>query len=281
MTDTVFDEALGVDLGGSKLLLRYRDQWLRFDTGAGFDAGDLTHILRQFIEDQAERPAALGIAIPGLVERDVVRACDVLPGIVGWDPRQALSGAVASLSMVNDAKAALHATTFDLERGKTAVTVMVGSAVGCGIVADGMVLRGACGWAGELGYWPVQDAEGRSLRLDELAGGRYMAERLAVDGARLASLTARGDERARDVVTEGGRALGAALAGVVNLLNPHRLSVGGGALRLAGYWSEAQARMRALAIPDILSACEIQNVHEKDDIVAMGAARLALVDARG
>lgn len=211
----VFESAMGIDLGGTKLLLRYRDQWVRMETGADFGAPRLTEILCQFIDAQSERPSALGIAVPGLVEANAIATCDVLPGLVGWNAAKALGGRVASCTLVNDAKAALHATTSDLSSDMTAVTVMAGTAIGCGIVVDGSVMRGARGWAGELGYWPVQKSPSAWVRLDEVAGGRYMAERLAVDGKRLAWLNEQGDKAAREVVTEGGRALGGALAGII------------------------------------------------------------------
>lgn len=49
MMNQVFQSAVGVDLGGTKLLLRYRDHILRFDTGPEFGAADLTAILKNFI----------------------------------------------------------------------------------------------------------------------------------------------------------------------------------------------------------------------------------------
>lgn len=269
-----FDTAAGVDLGGTKLLVRYRDQWLRQDTGPGFGAAQLSTVLQRFLDEQRVAPAALGIAVPGLVEDGArIAACDVLPGIAGWSPEAALSSMVP-LVLVNDAKAALHATTADLPEGGVAATVMAGTAVGCGIVVDGRVLRGASGWAGELGYWPLQHGAGG--RLDLVAGGSFMAARLACDGRDLAARAAAGEPHACAVVAEGGRALGDALAGLVNLLNPHRLAVGGGALRLSGYWPAARQALAEGALPGVLAACEVRLVHEIEDLVADGAARMAL-----
>jgi transposase InsO family protein len=50
----VFESAMGIDLSGTKLLLRYRDQWVRMETGADFGAPRLTEILCQFIDAQVQ-----------------------------------------------------------------------------------------------------------------------------------------------------------------------------------------------------------------------------------
>lgn len=277
----IFDTVAGVDLGGSKLLLRYRDRWLRQETGPGFGAVELTGVLRRFLDEQADPPAALGIAVPGLVEETAVAACDVLPRLAGWDIREALAGRVAAWALVNDAKAALQAASADMPAGAVVVTVMAGTAIGCGIVAGAGVLRGASGWAGELGYWPVRGGAGEWTRLDELAGGGYMAARLGMDGRELAARAAAGDPAVLDVIAAGGQALGGALAGVVNLLNPQRLAIGGGALRLPGYWAQAQAVLREQALGPMLAACELRTLHEVEDLVARGAAQLALAAHAG
>lgn len=280
MATHIFQSAVGVDLGGTKLLLRYRDHTLRCDTGPAFGAADLTGILKDFIEKHVEPGCAIGVAVPGVVEKESVVACDVLPGLVGWTTETLLDGRVGKVSLTNDANAALQATVFDLEGDKTAVTVMVGTAIGCGLMVDGKVVRGAGGWAGELGYWPLQTSGSQWVRLDEIAGGRYMADRLDVDGSRLALLSRQGHRPALEVISEGGRALGSVLGGVINLLNPHRLSVGGGTLRLEGYWAAAHAQIKASAIPSMLKDCEIRTVHDVEDLVAMGAAQLALAPLR-
>ena len=280
MVNQIFQSAVGVDLGGTKLLLRYRDHTQRCETGPDFSAADLTEILKNFIGKYVEPGAVVGIAVPGIVEKDTVVACDVLPKLVGWSANTLLSPKVGKVALANDTNAALQATVIDLAGDKTAITVMVGSAIGCGLMIDGKVLRGAGGWAGELGYWPVQISGAQWGRLDDVAGGRNMTNRLNVDGSQLAQLSHQGHRAALDVIAEGGRALGRALGGIINLLNPHRLSVGGGTLKLAGYWEEAQTQIKASAIPSMLEECEIRTVHELEDLVAMGAAQIALISLR-
>jgi len=158
--------------------------------------------------------------------------------------------------------------------------VMVGTAVGCGLLADGQLLRGAQGWAGELGYWPVRQGLGQGhgqgwCRLDELAGGGYIAAALGTDGPGLRARADAGEPQALALIQQGGEALGAALAGLVNLLNPRRLALGGGTLRLPGYLPALRQSLQALALPALLQDCELLELAHVDDLVAQGAALLA------
>ncbi|WP_229403146.1 ROK family transcriptional regulator [Micromonospora okii] len=114
--------------------------------------------------------------------------------------------------------------------------------IGAGIVLDGALFRGVRGWSGEIGHLPV-DPQGRPCR----CGGRGCLERyagqeavLAAAGlagadlpadtaaARLADLAAVGDPAARAALAEAGRALGVAVAAVVNLLDLDTVVLGGG-----------------------------------------------------
>jgi predicted NBD/HSP70 family sugar kinase len=114
--------------------------------------------------------------------------------------------------------------------------------IGAGIVLDGALFRGVRGWSGEIGHLPVEP-EGRPCRcggrgcLEQYAGqeavlaaaGLARAE-LPADtaAARLAALAAAGHPTALAALAEAGRALGVAVAGVVNLLDLDTVVLGGG-----------------------------------------------------
>lgn len=251
----------------------------RLPTGPSFSPADLEQAIREFVIRLEPRPTALGIAIPGLVEGgDRVVACDVLPRLTGWRASAGLTDLGCATLLVNDVKAALAEATHDLPAGMTAGIVMAGTAVGAAFLVDGRPLLGTSGWAGELGYMPVLE-NGRVRRLDELAGGQFMAARLGVDSAGLADAAGRGDEAALGVVREGGQALGLSLATVVNLLNPARLAVGGGALSLPGYWDAAREAAEQYSLPDLWRDCTLYRVDDVVDIAARGAARCSAAEA--
>jgi len=121
---------------------------------------------------------------------------------------------------------------------------------------------------------PVATPDG-VRRLDLLAGGRFIAERLGTDGEGLQRRAQDGDPQALAAVRDGGRALGLALAGVVNLLNPHLLVLGGGTLSLPGYEDALREALQQHALPPLLAACELRHVAGGAAVVAKGALRAA------
>ena len=104
----------------------------------------------------------IGLGAPGPVDRDgTVHGCVNL----GWGTFD-LRGRMEELTGLpcragNDAKvAALGEMTFGAARGHRDVTMVVlGTGVGAGIIADGRIVYGANGSAGEIGHMPVRDDE--------------------------------------------------------------------------------------------------------------------------
>lgn len=117
--------------------------------------------------------------------------------------------------------------------------VKVGTGIGCGIVNEGRIHRGAEGAAGDIGHIVVSDADdvpcrcGNTGCLEAVAGGHALAGRLAAAGR--AATTSRdvvqlvldGDPLAVRMVRDAGRALGEVLAACVNFFNPRVIVVGG------------------------------------------------------
>ena len=118
--------------------------------------------------------------------------------------------------------------------------VKVGTGIGCGIVADGRIHRGAEGAAGDIGHIALADHEDVICRcgnlgcLEAVAGGRALARagsRGRADAPtqpRRRAPRARGRRRARSrLVREAGRCLGEVLAECVNFFNPRVIVIGG------------------------------------------------------
>ena len=269
---------VGIDLGGTKLLMLAESpegrSVSRLPTGSAFGPAELEAAVAGFVASLPAPPSALGIAFPGLVHADrSVAACDVLPRLVGWRPPRAIAGPWP-FAIVNDCEAALIAEARDHDRATTLAVVVVGTGIGAAFQVDGRVLRGARGWAGELGSIPI--ATGAAVRtLDQLASGQAILGQAGCDGAELEARAAQGDSRILAIVRDAGAALGLGLAAVIHLLNPSALALGGGVLRLPGYTEAARESARAHTLRPMWETCALGSLRDGEHAAAVGAALAA------
>lgn len=262
--------ALGVDIGGTKLAMVMQDHAVKLPTGRDFSPEALVKAVRETFGE----PTQIGIAIPGIVDAlGTVQACDVLPKLNGWNIPQSFPR--AHVVACNDVDAVREEETHDLPPGHSAAIVMVGTAIGASFVLQGEPLRGAIGWAGELGYWPVWH-NGAFTRLDDVAGGDALVRAVGCLPEELPELLHAQNPAAIKTVESAGRFMGAALAGLVNLLNPNVLVVGGGTWGLPGFEEAAQEALRLYALPKALEACIVRAPRAGPWCAARGALRLAL-----
>jgi len=117
--------------------------------------------------------------------------------------------------------------------------VKVGTGIGCGIVADRIIHRGAQGAAGDIGHVRVSGNDEVVCRcgnvgcLEAVAGGRALAQRLSAAGVEarnsrdVVRLVRAGEPLAMREIREAGRSLGQVLAGSVNFFNPSVIVIGG------------------------------------------------------
>ncbi|OEV03702.1 ROK family protein [Streptomyces oceani] len=226
----------------------------------------------------------LGIGTGGVIDRRralVLSANDLLPGWAGTDLGGELGSRLGGLAVTadNDANVfALAEQTYGAGVGSaSALYVSVGTGIGGGVVAGGGLLRGAHSTAGEFGHIVVPEAAGRLCNcgrtghLEAVASGPALAARfheLAGPGAAgagggasgprdlrdVAALAedgeAEGSESARTVLEEGAGALGRALAGIVNTLDPQRVVLGGGVASIGeAYWRPLTEAFTAELLP--------------------------------
>lgn len=208
-----------------------------------------------------ERVLAVGVGVPGPVVVDVgmVSAPPIMPGWDGYPIRRHLEqlwGRPVTLN--NDADlGAVGEWAFGAGRGKRhMIYIKVGTGIGAGLILDNRLYFGARGLAGEIGHWTVEPDGppctcGNRGCLETLAGGAAIAQRAqeAVRQGRRTqlsaitppeSLTARhvgeaarlGDLVAQQIVVEAGNYIGTAIAGIVNLINPELIVIGGGVAQM-------------------------------------------------
>ena len=202
--------------------------------------------------------AGVGIGLPAQIDftRQSVEFCTNLP-LAGIDMRGlVMSRLKYPVTIDNDGNAAaLGESRYGAAKGiKDFVMVTLGTGVGGGVFIGGKLHRGSRGFAGEIGHMVIvvdgpecpcgghghlesfaarpaiiREARAaaetyRGSSLTRLAGGdtdRITAE-IVIEAANA------GDEAAVEVMSRVGDMLGESLVGLVNVLNPEAIIVGGG-----------------------------------------------------
>ncbi|WNI28026.1 ROK family protein [Streptomyces sp. ITFR-6] len=232
-------------------------------------------------------PVGVALALPGLVSDGAVRQAPNL----GWNqvPAQELFAAALAeerpgrealtVSSENEANLAALAELWfgGLDRIRSFLYLTGEIGVGGALVINGELLRGAHGFAGEIGH-VVVDSQGPQCRcgsrgcLEQYAGQAALLRAAGIEetgsGIAVAELERRtraGDERAVAAVAGAGRMLGRVLSGAVNLLDPDAVVLGGIYRNLmpwlsppvdeeltdrvvSGLWSPGSGRLRASSV---------------------------------
>jgi glucokinase len=306
-------EAVGIDVGGTKInALRVARDGEVLDrksvpTPADDEEATLAAMIDVALALRTDEVLAVGVGAAGLV--------DASDGMLRFAPNLAwrelpiatrMRDALGLPCQVdNDANLAAYAEyRFGAGRGyRHLLLVAVGTGIGGGIVSDGRLFRGAHGFAAEIGHVIVepggarcgcgnrgcweQVASGSTIgRLGREAAREHehsILRRLVDDpeevtGADVTRAAHQGDEPSIHVIAEVGRRLGEGIAGLVNVLDPQIVVVGGGAIA-AGELLLEPARV---AFRDAVEGFEhrprvpIVAAQLGNDAGAVGAAALAL-----
>ncbi|MEO3764316.1 ROK family protein [Streptomyces sp. B8F3] len=254
--------------------------------------------------------AAVGVGSAGVIDAaagTVLSATAALPGWAGTALRDELGRRLGvPVAVDNDVHAHARGETW---RGAAAgrahvLLVAAGTGIGGSLILGGRPHRGARSAAGHLGHLPVPAAAGRPCacggtgHAEAVAAGPAMAAEYgrrageaagetageaagngpaAARGlAAVAERAAAGDAVAVAVLTEGAVALGEAVGGLVNALDPELVLVTGGVSRCGPvWWRPLRAAITATTLPP-LSDVPVVPGALGDDAALLGAARLAL-----
>jgi glucokinase len=256
---------IGVDVGGTKILAAVvsRDGSLgaRIErpTEVRSEAALLAQLDELVEELRAGAPevAALGFGIPSRIDQAQGRAvASVNVPLRGTDFRDQMRGRHGlPVAIDNDANAAAIAEwQAGAARGAANVVMLtLGTGVGGGLILGGRPYRGATGSGAELGHVVVEldgaacrcggrghlESYATGLVAGELARERFGQESGARDLVRRAEA---GDPDAVALLARIGRHLGAALATLVNALEPELIVIGGGFGKAAAEFLLSPAR---------------------------------------
>jgi len=261
---------VGIELGATSMRVAVTDGRLgvlaraaapRADIRRGPEPvlGEAIETTRKLLAEQGvERPAGVGIGVPGPVDfqAGVPVSPPIMPGWDGYPVRDALSRALGCPVLLdNDVNVmALGEQHTGVARSASAfLFVKIGTGIGCGIVVDRHLYRGADGCAGDIGHIRIESsgpvcACGNVGCLEAFFGGAALARdaTAAARSGRSAVLAAlaeesgeltaqhvglalgQGDAVALELVRDGGRRVGAVLANLVSFFNPGLIVIGGG-----------------------------------------------------
>jgi len=272
---------VGVDLGGTKMLVALenekgeilKSEKFPVDANAG-PAGILRDLLikvTEYFQVSSEDIQGLGFCMAGYYdwEKGTMLGSPNLPGWENYPLRRQLEDLLKCPVVVeNDANAAVwgeycfnagQEQEQSLRQGaKNIMLITIGTGIGCAVVADGRLLRGARGLAGEIGHLPILPrggvlcgcgnygcletlASGTAMAREGLAqamsGKKTVLQEMAIEaeakGSRLQTIhvfeaARQGDVCALEVIDTAAYYLGQGLAAAVHLFDPEMVLIGGG-----------------------------------------------------
>ncbi len=264
--------------------------------GPGPVLAEVDRLAQEVLAEAGLTPAdvcAVGIGIPGPVEFSTGRPSHppIMPGWHDHPIPSAFGRYGCPVFVDNDVNVMALGEMGVAGSVQDVLVVKVGTGIGCGIIVDGEVYRGAQGSAGDIGHIHVPSADGREVVcrcgqlncLEAIAGGTALLRDARAAGMPVSTTrevverAALGDGQALELVRGAGRTIGTVLAALVNFFNPHRIVMTGGVAQagvplLAGIREAVYARSMPLAA----RALEI-TVSEAPDLSGrVGAALMAI-----
>lgn len=230
---------------------------------------------------------AVGVGIPAPVDSVTgqVGSESILPGWRGVDVADEMRGrlgAPVSVDNTSNLGALGELRCGALQGVQDGAYIKLSYGVGAGLVLGGEVFRGSAGTAGEIGHLTI-DEHGPICRcgnrgcLETFIGSAALSEALAGSHGRLTlrDIIAKaidGDQGCRRVLEDAGRHLGVALAGLVNLLNPEVLVLGGQLSLVGDVITEPMRRaLERSAIPSAVASLRIRQSELTTDADVVGA----------
>ena len=301
MTDNILT---GVDLGGTKIsavvmeasgreLARIRVASPRNDYAATLTAiADIVNEVERAAglgPDTANRPFGIGTPGSTIPSSGLIQNANSLwlNGKPLWADLERVTD--RRVIMANDANCLALSESFDGAAAgeQTVFAVILGTGVGGGLVIDGKLLNGPLGISGEWGHNPLPWPQKSEWPGPICWCGRYGCLETWLSGPGLSADHQRqtGDSLAADVIASATtRAcvetmqryrdrLSRAIAGVVNIIDPNVVVLGGGLSRISGLAEE----LPELILPHVFSdapSIRIVRAMHGDDSGVRGAARL-------
>ena len=292
---------VGIDLGGTNTKIGVVDDKGKIVERFSFSTRDFIRpanwVKRCALEIKSiKKIKSIGIGVPGAADFENGRIL-YLPNIPGWERfplveklSSALGNKRVKIAVDNDATCmAIAEHRFGAAKGyENAVCITLGTGVGAGLILNGEVFRGKSGVAGELGHFPLVP-----WGKDCSCGGkgcleRYVGNRTLLSWARkngiikkgksledITALAKEGDKEAIDFWNKVAYTMAPVIIGVVNLLNPEAVVIGGGVAGAGKFvLGPLKAYVKKYAMKVQAKDVKIVSAKLKNDAGLIGAAVL-------
>lgn len=297
-----------VDIGGTALkaaLLTREGQLIgkqtmasRAPEGACSLMEQVEGVLEQQIRQADIAVRAVGIATAGQVDARhgrILYATDIIPGYTGTEVGQRLSERLhLPVAVENDVNAAAMGEMAEspLRSKKHVILLTIGTGIGGALVEEGKVLRGAWGSAGEIGHIILevggrpctcgsrgcfeQYASATALVRDYAGAAQEQGLPAAANARDIFDRMRQGEETARACVERFYLYLAAGITGLVHILNPEVVVLGGGiskegATLTNGVWPWLQK----FVMPSFLNGMVLSTASMGNDACLYGVGRAA------
>jgi glucokinase len=310
-------EIIGVDLGGTKMLLGVLDSdskvlWESREASTGQTEDELVDLLVREIGEAHQHSAGvagIGLGIPATIDHDRGVAVSAVNLPLENLPIRDLVSERTDLPVFvdNDANVATLAEhLYGAARGaRNAVMLTIGTGIGGGLILGGEVYRGSTGAGAELGHTVIEidgprcqgncpgrgcvetlasgtaiGREGRAAAKREPGSelGRMLAAGEEIDGKAVTEAALAGDSAARGVFDLVGSRLGVALTSFANIFEPEVFVIGGGAIAAGELLLEpARHELEQRALPP-MKRIPVVAAELGPDAGMIGAAAMARIE---
>ncbi|WP_174613803.1 ROK family glucokinase [Virgibacillus ihumii] len=251
-----------------------------------------------------ENVAGIGIGVPGFIDQETG---DVYEAVnIGWKQVE-LAKNLKEMSGVpvfveNDANAAVLGENWKGAGGqvKNLIAVTVGTGIGGGIIANGSILNGVSGTAGEIGHITMErDGSpcncGRRGCLETISSAtgivrqakekikenqnsmlaKFYAEQGNITAKDIFQLADSGDTLSKNIIEHAADVLGLAIANLTVTINPSRILIGGGVSKAGeDFVNLIDAAFNKYTLAKAGEVCEVKLAQLGNDAGIIGAAFL-------
>ena len=292
---------LGVDVGGTyiKLGIVTESGGILKRHKVSVDQTSRVHVMdtmivavREICDDNLAEISGIGVSAPGSIDSVNGKVAINEGNVPNWSGTEVCAiledafGLPAAIA--NDGNCAVLGEIWTgAARGCTdVICITLGTGVGGGIVSGGRLVRGARGFAGEIGHIPIHAGEGeicscgRRGCFETFASTSALvrkAEKICPEwtsGRHVFEAVYEGNEEAEKLVSGWIDEIAYGITGLIHTFNPEMVLIGGGvSAQEETVVKPLREKVMEMAIPDFIDGLKIETASLENDAGIVGAVK--------